>query len=355
MQIHQIRLRNQQLVDQRFQKPENVVEWLGAVQAQQLEMAKLAIALRTKNGTLDQVNKAIDQGKIVRTHVLRPTWHIVSAHDIRWMLQLSYRKLKQAYRTLEKASGLISEGQTWTKHLDKLAQLLYGQHLTRPQITDYFKQEMGNLHPHFMTTLLQEAEIEGIVCSGKQQNGQHTYTLMDDWIPQQALPSHEEALALLARKYFQSHGPACFKDFLWWSGLSITEAREALTLIGHELQKVVYGDEDYFLFEQPITKGEWVESVIFLPAYDEYIIAYNVRKDVFRAKDMPKAFTKNGLFFPLVLVNGKAIGTWKLKNKKLPMPLYTMFEGIKQPRESMILQAIEEFSLRFGMGKDMML
>lgn len=86
MQIHQIRLRNQQLVDQRFQKPENVVEWLGAVQAQQLEMAKLAIALRTKNGTLDQVNKAIDQGKIVRTHVLRPTWHIVSAHDIRWML-----------------------------------------------------------------------------------------------------------------------------------------------------------------------------------------------------------------------------------------------------------------------------
>ena len=145
------------------------------------------------------------------------------------------------------------------------------------------------------------------------------------------------------------------KIFFGGRVLTITEAREALALIGHELQKAVHEDEDYFFFDQAITKRKRGESIIFLPAYDEYIIAYNVRKDVFRAKDMPKAFTKNGLFFPLVLVNGKAIGTWKLKNKKMPMPLYTMFEGIKQPRESMILQAIEEFSLHLGMGKDMML
>ena len=350
-----IRLHNQQLVNSQFKSPEDLVAWMGAIQAQQPEMAKLALALRLQNGAIGHINEAINQAKIIRTHVLRPTWHLVTPQDIRWMLQLSYRRLKNTYYTYEKGSGLLSEGHEWAKHLDMLADFLYHQHLTRQRLSELFTQKLGKLHPHFMTSLLLNAELEGIVCSGKQQQGKHTYTLMDEWVPPYPVPTHEEALALLARKYFQSHGPACFKDFLWWSGLSITEAREALTLIGHELQKVVYGDEDYFLFEQPITKGEWMESVTFLPAYDEYIIAYNVRKDVFRAKDMPKAFTKNGLFFPLVLVNGKAIGTWKLKNKKLPMPLYTMFEGIKQPRESMILQAIEEFSLHLGMGKDMML
>lgn len=351
MQIHQIRLRNQQLVDQRFQKPENVVEWLGAVQAQQLEMAKLAIALRTKNGTLDQVNKAIDQGKIVRTHVLRPTWHIVSAHDIRWILQLSYRKLKQAYRTLEKASGLISEGQTWTKHLDKLAQLLYGQHLTRPQITDYFKQEMGNLHPHFMTTLLQEAEIEGIVCSGKQQNGQHTYTLMDDWIPQQVLPSHEEALVLLARKYFQSHGPARFNDFLWWSGLTITEARKAIHLAGNELQRQTLPNDEFYMTAHETDRKVTNKQLLLLPSYDEYIIAYNNRNDVILPEDAPKAFTKNGIFFPLILENGRAIGNWKLENKRTISPICTFFNMEQQPDSNRLSQAIAQFQQHFTTSK----
>lgn len=350
-----IRLHNQQLVNSQFKSPEDLVAWMGAIQAQQPEMAKLALALRLQNGAIGHINEAIDQAKIIRTHVLRPTWHLVTSQDIRWMLQLSYRRLKNTYDTYEKGSGLLSEGHEWAKHLDMLANFLCHQHLTRQRLSELFTQKLGKLHPHFMTSLLLNAELEGIVCSGKQQQGKHTYTLMDEWVPPYPVPTHEETLALLARKYFQSHGPACFKDFLWWSGLTITEAREALALIGHELQKVVHGDEDYFFFEQAITRGKRVESVIFLPAYDEYIIAYNARKDVFRAKDMPKAFTKNGLFFPLVLVNGKAIGTWKLKNKKMPIPLYTMFEGIKQPRESMILQAIEEFSLRFGMGKDMML
>ena len=325
LNILPIRLHNQQLVDSQFKSPEDLVAWMGAVQAQQPEMAKLALALRLQKGTIDSIDEAIDQAKIIRTHVLRPTWHLVTSQDIRWMLQLSYRRLKNAYDTYEKGSGLLSEGHEWGKHLDMLAHLLCHRHLTR------------------------------IVCNGKQQQGKHTYTLMDEWVPPYPVPTHEEALALLARKYFQSHGPACFKDFLWWSGLTITEAREALALIGHELQKAVHGDEDYFFFEQASTKRKRVERIIFLPAYDEYIIAYNVRKDVFRAKDMPKAFTKNGLFFPLVLVNGKAIGTWKLKNKKFPMPLYTMFEDMKQPKESILSRAIEEFSLRLGTGKDAML
>ena len=220
LNILPIRLRNQQLEDSQFKSPEDLVAWMGAVQAQQPEMAKLALALRLQKGTVDSIDEAIDEAKIIRTHVLRPTWHLVTSQDIRWMLQLSYRRLKNAYDTYEKGSGLLSEGHEWAKHLDMLAHLLCHRHLTRQQLSELFTQKLGKLHPHFMTSLLLNAELEGIVCSGKQQQGKHTYTLMDEWVPSYPVPTHEEALALLARKYFQSHGPACFKDFLWWSGFN---------------------------------------------------------------------------------------------------------------------------------------
>ena len=105
LNILPIRLRNQQLVDSQFKSPEDLVAWMGAVQAQQPEMAKLALALRLQKGTVDSIDEAIDQAKIIRTHVLRPTWHLVTSQDIRWMLQLSYRRLKNTYDTYEKGSG----------------------------------------------------------------------------------------------------------------------------------------------------------------------------------------------------------------------------------------------------------
>ena len=123
LNILPIRLRNQQLVDSQFKSPEDLVAWMGAVQAQQPEMAKLALALRLQKGTVDSIDEAIDQAKIIRTHVLRPTWHLVTSQDIRWMLQLSYRRLKNAYDTYEQGSGLLSEGHEWIKHLDMLAHL----------------------------------------------------------------------------------------------------------------------------------------------------------------------------------------------------------------------------------------
>ena len=102
-----IRLHNQQLVNSQFKSPEDLVAWMGAIQAQQPEMAKLALALRLQNGAIGHINEAINQAKIIRTHVLRPTWHLVTSQDIRWMLQLSYRRLKNTYDTYEKGSGLL--------------------------------------------------------------------------------------------------------------------------------------------------------------------------------------------------------------------------------------------------------
>ncbi|MFC2354917.1 MAG: DNA glycosylase AlkZ-like family protein, partial [Capnocytophaga ochracea] len=104
--IPMIRLRAQQLINPDFTDVKDVVAWMGAIQAQQPRMAKLALGIRTRGATMQQTKQALDRGEILRTHVLRPTWHYVSPSDIRWMLKLSCNRLKSAYASLMKGHGL---------------------------------------------------------------------------------------------------------------------------------------------------------------------------------------------------------------------------------------------------------
>ena len=84
-----IRLRSQQLARPEFKDPKDLVSWMGAVQAQEYRMVKWALGIRLKSATLQTINDAYQRGNILRTHVMRPTWHLVAAEDIRWMLKLS--------------------------------------------------------------------------------------------------------------------------------------------------------------------------------------------------------------------------------------------------------------------------
>src|ERR1041384_6572158 len=88
------RLVNQQLAHQRFSRPGDVVAWLGAVQAQDYGAAKWAVGQRMPAATDAELDRALAEGSIMRTHVLRPTWHFVSPADIRWMLALTAPRVK---------------------------------------------------------------------------------------------------------------------------------------------------------------------------------------------------------------------------------------------------------------------
>ena len=221
-----VRLRAQQLISPDFTEVKDVVAWMGAIQAQQPRMAKLALGIRTRGATMQQIRQALDRGEILRTHILRPTWHYVSPNDIRWMLKLSCNRLKSAYASSMKGHGLnITEQMYDTANQHIYDMLSGGKCLSKEQITERMAEKGLPSNSIFMNRFLENAECEALICSGPEVGNTHTYMLLDERVAPMSLPTRDEALSKLARNYFRSHAPATLDDFCWWTGLSMKEAR----------------------------------------------------------------------------------------------------------------------------------
>jgi hypothetical protein len=212
------RLYNQQLAEPSFDKASDLVSWMGAVQAQDYAMSKWAIGLRLKDATDAGIEEAINKGELVRTHVLRPTWHLASAEDIRWMLKLSAPQILRLMAYYDRQQGIdAKEILRATRLLEKT--LAGQQHLTRPELASIFSKSKFNCEGIRFGHLLMHAELRGIICNGVRKGNQATYALLEERLKPEKEKSKEESLILLVQKYFQSHGPATAKDFAWWSGL----------------------------------------------------------------------------------------------------------------------------------------
>ncbi|MDB5256026.1 MAG: hypothetical protein JWM14_721 [Chitinophagaceae bacterium] len=313
--IASLRLQSQQLAGTSFKKPQDLVQWMGALQAQDYNMSKWAVGIRIPGTTDQAIEKAISDGKIIRTHVLRPTWHLVSPDDIHWMLQLTAPHIKALTKSRDKELELTEKLYTKSNTLIEKT-LSKNKHLTREELmaelANHHIKADGNRASHLMI----RAELEGIVCSGKLKGKTHTYTLLDDLIKSPKKISREEALAKLASIYFFSHAPATLKDFSWWSGLSLTDSKTALESIKKKLTEEKIGAETYWLpaaFKTSLSKKT---SAHFLPAFDEYIISYKDRTASLALDHQPVAFTTNGIFRPILLVDGQGIGIWSRTIKK---------------------------------------
>jgi hypothetical protein len=196
------------------------------------------------------------------------------------------------------------------------------------------------------------AEVEGIVCSGINKGKSQTYALIDERVEPVKKPNRDEALAQLARNYFQSHSPATVYDFAWWSGLPAADSRAALNFIDNELIKESVEDRTYFIHKSLNIDLSLAESLQLLPAFDEYIIAYKDRTAVIAAEYQPKAFTKNGIFFPVILYNGKAVGIWNKSHKNNDLKFnYDWFEkdySVTKPLLEKAENRYREFDGRYG-------
>jgi hypothetical protein len=166
-----------------FESPADVVQWLCAVQSQDYGPAKWSVAERTRSFTDAAMDKAFADGDILRTHVLRPTWHFVAPADIRWMLELTaprvhalnaymYRQLELDEKVLAKCTTLL------------LAALQGGNQLTRKELESIF-EKTGIVTKGFRVAyILMNAELNGVVCSGALKGRQHTYALVEERAPQ---------------------------------------------------------------------------------------------------------------------------------------------------------------------------
>jgi hypothetical protein len=306
---------SQQLAAPVFDRPGDLVSWMGAMQAQDYPMSKWAVGVRLKPATtVRTVEKSLEKGEILRTHVMRPTWHLVAAEDIRWMLTLSAPHLKTVARSREKMleiteSLFIRSNRVMEKALEG------NRHLTRQELAQALGRAGVVTDSARMNHFLMRAEVEGLICSGVDRERKATYALLEERAAPVRERLKEEALAGLAEKYFRSHSPASLHDFAWWSGLSVVEARQAIRLIEPSLVADRFGGYELFIHHS-CRESHGGDVLHFLPSFDEYIISYKDRASVLAAKHHSGAFSRQGMFYPIIVYNGEIIGTWSRTLKK---------------------------------------
>ncbi len=304
------RLVNHQLADTEFITPHQIVLWMGAMQAQDFNMARWAVGIRIPGCTDKTVMEAFNKGEILRTHVMRPTWHLVAPEDIRWMLQLTAPRIISAMKSHDAELGVTKEFRS--KGFRIIEKALQGNtHLTREELAAVLKTNGIKTESSQMSHLMMHAESTGLVCSGAMNGKKQTYASLEERVPPMKPLTRDESLAKLARTYFTSHGPATLQDFVWWSGLSVADTRQGLEMVKQEFVSEKIGEQVYWM---PASSGSFSiddESIHLLPAFDEYIVSYRDRKAVLPAENHHKAISSNGVFRPTVMKGGQVIGLWK--------------------------------------------
>jgi hypothetical protein len=308
------RLSNQRLSRARLETPQDVVHWLGAVQAQDYAGAKWALGLRMRRARDADIEAAFSDGRILRTHVMRPTWHFVAPADIRWMLALTARRISAAIarynHRLELDATVFRRAQR-----AMVRALRGGSQLTRQEL----KVELQRAGIHAggvqrLAFIMMQAELDAVICSGARRGNQFTYALLDERVPTARARSREDSLSELARRYFTSHGPAQLRDFAWWSGLSVADARAGLATIERELAHEVIDARTYW-FSSSVRTRTAPRTAYLLPLYDEYLIAYKDRRAAIDPSRWTRAAARDPFSAPVV-VNGEVVGGWKRVQKR---------------------------------------
>lgn len=338
-EISNIRLSGQQITAKKFQTPPEVVGWMGAMQAQDYTMAKLAVGMRLINQTEKDIESSIDCGEIIRAHLMRPTWHFVAAEDYYWMLELTSPQI----RTSMKARQVELElNQVVIKKSSEilLKALEGGKHLTREEIAaEYTKAEIKT-SDNRLSHLLVCAELDGIVCSGMTVKGKPTYSLIQHRIRHKKVYQREEALYMISRKYFTSHGPATLKDFKWWSGLTAKDATKGLDSVKQEFNHEEIDSETYWFSDHAFSIALSTNPVYLLPAFDEFLIGYRNRSASLSTVYNKETISSNGIFRPVLVINGQVSGIWRKLTMKDHIKLeISTFVPVKKENSKQIKEA----------------
>jgi hypothetical protein len=307
-----LRLRAHRLTGERFPSVLDAVRWLGAVQAQDYGAATWALGQRAAGATEAQIDELFDGGAIVRTHVLRPTWHVALPEDIGWLLALTGPRVRR---------GLVGRWQELEIDEDVVARacaaiaaaLAGGCYRTRTELGEALRAAGVAPHGQRLPHLLMAAELDGLIVSGPRRGKQFTYALLEERAPAVRPMDRTEAIVELTRRYFQSHGPAQLQDFVWWSGLTMADARLGLSLAGAALDRWVVEGATYWFAAGMEPPGDAPTTAHLLPNFDEYTVAYRDRAAAVHADRPfdPALFSFGSVLSNVVLVDGRVRGAWR--------------------------------------------
>ena len=330
---------------------------LGAVQSQDYPGAKWSLGMRVRGATDASIDDAFNAGRILRTHVLRPTWHFVHPWDIRWMQALTAPRVHALNASVGRRVGL--DARVLAQSLDVIARTIaehgactrrmLGEALGRALALRPTKEE-----PLRLAYLVMHAELEALVCSGPMRGREHTYALLEERAPGAVTLSREEALAELTRRFFTGHAPATVRHFAWWSGLSLTEARHGAAMVRNELPPEVDVDGTLWIGLSPSLEpppdGEASDKpVAFLvPEYDEALVG---GRDMAVA-DMPRAPARERWTDPFlrpVLIDGRRAGSWRrtLRAREVLLEL-KLFTRLTSAQTAALNEAVARYERFIG-------
>jgi Winged helix DNA-binding domain len=290
-------------------RPEEVVGHLTAMQAQEHAYARWSVAQRMAGSpSASDADAAFDEGRILRTHVLRPTWHYVAADDLRWLIRLSGPRVDAANARRHRELGL--DAKTLIRSNDVIAQAVADGAWTRRELADILERHGISIAGQRIAYMLMHAELTAVICSGGMRGTQHTYAAFDQRVPAGRSFEGDEALAQLAWRYFSTRGPATLGDFSWWSGLRAPEARRGLQMVEARLASHEVDGRTYWSSDQGTHRS--TSRIDLVQCYDEVIISYTQSRDVLHTASarFPVPRHLEG-FLHVLLLDGRLLGHWR--------------------------------------------
>jgi hypothetical protein len=342
------RLFNQRIAGAKSATPEEAIRRLGAMQAQDDLQAIWAIGCRTEGAKAADIEQALVDKKIVLTWAMRGTLHFVPAEDVKWMLKLAPRMLAQNKRRLEQLE-IDAKLLVHSESLIRSAMQDKGR-ISRPDLMQLLESAGIGTKNQRGYQLLWCLAQSGLICLGPMEGKQQTFVLLDEWVREERELSREASLAELAKRYFSGHGPATLHDFAWWSGLTIGEARQAVEAAQGALDSEKIEGRAYWTGKEAAFEFEDRSVVCLLPGYDEYLLGYKDRSAVLAAEHAPLIVpVHNGVFAPMLVVDGQVAGTWKRTIKKGGVNMTIRpFAKLGCPEEA-VIEAARQFSQFVGL------
>jgi hypothetical protein len=340
-------MRASRLRGDRFSSPADVVRHHLAMQAQDYAPAKWSIGQRAEGLVDADVDRAVADGSIVRTHVLRPTWHFVAREDLRWLMALSGPRVQRGNAGRHRQLGLDA------KTLDRAERAIVrtldgGERRTRDELAEVLDRSRIDREGQRMPYILMHLELEAVIGSGGLDGKRQTYALLDGRVPASPSMDRDEAVIELVRRYLGSHGPASVKDMSWWSGLTMTDLRRALGDLGDEVRSEEMGDLTLWSLAStdapPAARGAQL-----LQTYDELVVGYTESRFLGdpSGEVARNAWTERSFPTGLLLLGDRVGGHWRRTIERVRVRIEVHLYGEPSRATTRAVEAVAEEFGRF--------
>jgi hypothetical protein len=351
-------LHNLQISQTVFTTPAGIVGWLGAAQAQDFAGAKWSLGLRLRPTSDAAIEQAFNQGLILRTHVMRPTWHFVLPEDIRWLQALSAPRVHAVNGSMNRQLELDTP--LLTRCADAIRRALEGgRQLTRDELKAELERAGISVvggkdrSGQRLAYIVMWAELEALICSGPRRGKQFTYMLLDERAPEARTMPRDEALAELLRRYFRSHGPATAEDFARWSGLTLSDTRQGVEAVANEFHSEQVEGQTYWFANDTLPAREPLPKAYVFSIYDEYTIGYKDRSAIGEREHGPILQAMGNALQNVIVLDGRIVGTWRREIGKNTVAIeFTLLRPLAGAEKAAVDAAAGEYGEFLGLQMD---